>query len=123
MACHMRYLILFLVLSTSVLAQTPDAPPCSQIVKDVGPCLSFLTDGGEPTKECCAGITEIANYAKSKKDRVAICNCLKKALAQIGSYDASRIPQLPVKCGISSGTIPPIDQNTDCSKASTLVLV
>ncbi|GKU96661.1 hypothetical protein SLEP1_g9872 [Rubroshorea leprosula] len=81
----------------AVLAQTPDAPPCSQIVKDVVPCLSFLTDGGEPTKECCGGITEIANDAKSKKDCAAICTCLKKALAQIGSYNASRIPQLPVK--------------------------
>ncbi|KAI4369835.1 hypothetical protein MLD38_018237 [Melastoma candidum] len=61
------------------------------------------------------GVKSMAGEAKTKPDRQAICECIKKALASI-DYDPSLIPTLPKKCGISI-SFPPIDQNTDCSKA------
>lgn len=91
---------------------------CPTVIEDVIPCTSFLQQSSskQPPQACCNGIKRLSGEAGSQKDQVAaICKCIKQGLAIIRNYDPKRIPQLPKACGLSF-TLPPIDQNTDCSE-------
>ncbi|KAJ7962566.1 Non-specific lipid-transfer protein [Quillaja saponaria] len=109
------FIILFLSRSS---AQT--ATSCTSVTPEISPCLSFVKGGGadanDPSSNCCNGVKDLSGKATTKSDRTAVCNCIKQALSSIGQYDPSRISQLPKACGISLN-LPPIDRNTDCSKA------
>ncbi|XP_061352993.1 non-specific lipid-transfer protein 1-like [Gastrolobium bilobum] len=91
---------------------------CPKVIKEVLPCSSFLQQSSskQPSKACCNGIKKLSGDAGNKKDRIAICQCLKQGLAKIGKYDPKRLAQLPKDCGLPF-TLPPIDQKTDCSKS------
>ncbi|XP_059636113.1 non-specific lipid-transfer protein-like [Cornus florida] len=89
------------------------APSCAVVSTTLAPCLTYL-QGSDPSDACCAGIKSLSATAKTKDDRVAICNCGKVALSKL-KYDPSRIPPLPKKCGVNL-SLPPIDSHTDCSK-------
>ncbi|KAF7844109.1 non-specific lipid-transfer protein-like [Senna tora] len=99
---------------------------CSDVVKEITPCLNYLrgSDGSnaKPSEECCNGVKLLDDDAKSKQERIDVCNCAKQALSDIGNYDPSRIPQLPKDCGFDF-TLPAIDKSTDCSKLFTMTMI
>lgn len=103
------------------LSQTDDEAACEPVMQELTPCLSFIKGsdsefgGPKPSPECCNGVKKLISDTKTKADKVATCECLKKALGMIGTYDPSRIPLITKNCGIAI-QIPPIDNSTDCSK-------
>ncbi|KAK6919994.1 hypothetical protein RJ641_015898 [Dillenia turbinata] len=80
---------------------------------ELAPCLSYIKN--RTISGLLYWVKNVAGQAKSKGDRQAICNCIKQRVGGIGSYDVSRMPQIPKKCG-ASVNLPPIDKNCDCSK-------
>lgn len=104
------------------LAQNADVESCIPVAQELSPCLGFIKGtsasgfgGDNPSPSCCNGVKKLAGDAKTKNDRVALCECIKTSLSMIGAYDPSRIPLIPKNCGIPV-EIPPIDKSTDCSK-------
>ncbi|KAK7258513.1 hypothetical protein RIF29_24092 [Crotalaria pallida] len=109
-----------LILSLIILLPSSEADEevsitCTTVIQDIAPCSNYLLQSKDPSQACCNGVKKVSGEAKSQKDRTDMCNCLKQGLASIGKYDPKRISQLPKACGLSI-TLPPIDQNTDCSK-------
>ncbi|KAJ9681222.1 hypothetical protein PVL29_020211 [Vitis rotundifolia] len=107
-------LIIVLLVWSSAMAE----PSCPKVISEVAPCLSFLRDDGpaKPSKRCCEGVTEVNGIAKTKQDRIAICECLKQTLNYI-DYDPKRIPLLGKQCGLTID-LPPTGQNTNCSQVA-----
>ncbi|CAK9165781.1 unnamed protein product [Ilex paraguariensis] len=101
-------LAILLLVARSVMS----APSCTAVVNEVQTCLGFLQGNG-PSPACCSGVKDLKNNAKTKADRVAICNCIKNALSNV-KYDPKRLTLLPQKCGVNYN-LPPIDQKYDCS--------
>ncbi|XP_038891281.1 non-specific lipid-transfer protein Cw18-like [Benincasa hispida] len=107
------------------LSQNEDVESCVPVAQELSPCLGFIKGsdsafGGEhPSPSCCSGVKKLVGDAKTKKDKVDLCECIKKSLSMIGPYDPSRIPLIPKECGIPV-QIPPIDNSTDCSKVEGL---
>ena len=52
--------------------------------------------------------------AKTRNDRIAICECIKGTLVNI-DYDPKRVPILGRQCG-STFDLPPVDRKTNCNK-------
>ncbi|KAI4355228.1 hypothetical protein L6164_004021 [Bauhinia variegata] len=100
-----------------VMLSRSEAIPCTEVIKEVTPCADFLVQdsSNQPSKDCCNGVIDLNKNAKTKPDRVQVCECIKQALAN-AKYDPNRIPLLPKACGISDLTLPPINKNTDCNK-------
>ncbi|XP_019438918.1 PREDICTED: non-specific lipid-transfer protein-like [Lupinus angustifolius] len=106
------------ILSFIILLSSSEAKvsiSCPKVIQEIAPCSDFILKSNDPSQACCNGVKTLSDEAKSQKDRTDICQCLKQGLSGIGKYDPKRIPQLPKACGVSI-TLPPIDQNTDCSK-------
>lgn len=103
------------VLLLLVLAPTShSAISCSDVLKDLRPCLSYLTSGsGMPPAGCCVGATKLANSATTTADKKAACACIKSAAQQINP-NPQLAQALPGNCGISLPV--PITTNVDCSK-------
>ncbi|KAG7028550.1 Non-specific lipid-transfer protein 3 [Cucurbita argyrosperma subsp. argyrosperma] len=103
------------------LSQNVDMGSCILVAQELSPCLSFIkgSNGGSlgenPPPSCCSGVTKLAADAKTKNDKVDLCECIKKSLSMIGAYDPNRIPSIPEGCGIPV-QIPPIDNSTNCSE-------
>ncbi|KAK4747379.1 hypothetical protein SAY87_013965 [Trapa incisa] len=127
-ASHLIILLVVAVLSkqhhlaSAAAAATTDqrisVPVCSKILEELTPCAAFVKRGGTsaPSTACCSGVNDLKNIAKTNSDRQAICRCLKQVLPEVGnSYDPSRIPLLPKKCGVPLN-LPPLDSKTDCAK-------
>ncbi|CAN4108429.1 unnamed protein product [Withania somnifera] len=95
------------------------APSCQAVTSQLSPCLPYIKkDSGinSPTVPCCTGVNKLYKLAKTKGDRVVICNCLKTVLVNLGnSVISSRVADLPKKCGVSFN-MPPINKNYDCNK-------
>ncbi|OIT22519.1 PREDICTED: non-specific lipid-transfer protein 1-like [Nicotiana attenuata] len=119
-----RFLV-FLALALVVTALSNDAlgapPSCQTVTTQLAPCLSYIQrsakGGDNPSVPCCTGIDNIYQLAKTKEDRVAICNCLKTAFIHAGNVNPTLVAELPKKCGISFN-MPPIDKNYDCNTIS-----
>ncbi|KAK3418993.1 hypothetical protein EUGRSUZ_H04731 [Eucalyptus grandis] len=107
------FFIALFLLSTRVPV-SESAISCSDVVKDLRPCVSYLKSGsGNPPAACCAGVTSLANAATSSADKKAACACLKNA-AQKMNPNAQLAQALPSKCGV---TLPvAVSPNVDCSK-------
>ncbi|XP_021280977.1 non-specific lipid-transfer protein-like [Herrania umbratica] len=121
MAVSIKFLAMLVLLMLSALATAETsllAPSCADVTKAVAPCLDFLKGkgGADPSRACCDGAGELAKETRTKNDRQAVCECLKTALGKVGSYDASRVPLIAKKCNVDIN-IPPITDQTDCSKA------
>ncbi|KAL3829752.1 hypothetical protein ACJIZ3_018554 [Penstemon smallii] len=111
MARFLSVIVLLLIISKSALS----VPSCGEVVSDLAPCLRFLR--GKETKpraRCCSGVKELKGLAKTKADRVAICNCGKKAGSNF-EIDSKKVTILPKKCGVDI-KMPAIGKNFDCSK-------
>ncbi|KAL6876434.1 hypothetical protein ACP4OV_013006 [Aristida adscensionis] len=87
---------------------------CPDVLRDMNPCLSYLQGkDDDPSADCCAGVTTLADDADTQAERQATCECLKDAYYQFNAV-LSRAQALPGKCGISlSFTISP---DVDCTK-------
>ncbi|GMY07450.1 non-specific lipid-transfer protein 8 [Fagus crenata] len=87
---------------------------CSDVVKDLRPCLTYLQNGtGKPTAACCSGVSALASAASSSADKKAACACIKSAAKQINA-NAEAAKALPGDCGITLSFT--ISSNVDCSK-------
>ncbi|XP_071937359.1 non-specific lipid-transfer protein A-like [Coffea arabica] len=114
-------LVLIATVGAIISASRPAAVAavsCMSVNDNLVPCLPYVTDEvSEPSSGCCEGVQRVLDYAPSKPDLVAVCNCIKADLPEMGKVDTPRIAGLPTACGISRN-FPPIDSNYDCSMAS-----
>lgn len=104
-----------LVLAVALLAAAPAAAiTCSDVIKDLRPCINYLKSGsGAPPPPCCAGASSLASAATTTADKKTACNCLKNAASNI-SLKPELAKALPANCGI---TLPfEVSPNVDCSK-------
>ncbi|KDP20367.1 hypothetical protein JCGZ_05250 [Jatropha curcas] len=87
---------------------------CSDVIKDLRPCVNYLVKGsGIPPAACCAGAKALSSVATTTADKRAACACIKSAAQNINPN--SQLAQaLPSNCGISFPyTVSP---NVDCSQ-------
>ncbi|XP_019429709.1 PREDICTED: non-specific lipid-transfer protein-like [Lupinus angustifolius] len=117
-AITINCLTTLLAISLIILFSSSEAKvsiSCPIVIQNIKPCSDFLLNGKDPSQECCNGIKIVSGEAEGQEDRTSICQCIKQGLSGLGTYDPKLIPQLPQACGLSM-IVPPIDQNTDCSK-------
>ncbi|CAN6561623.1 unnamed protein product [Malus baccata var. baccata] len=105
---------LMLLLLLLLAASSEAAITCSDVTKDLRPCLSYLVSGsGKPPAACCAGASALASAASTSADKKAACACIKSAAQKI-NIKSQLAQALPGNCGINlSFSFSP---NTDCSK-------
>ncbi|KAG8363541.1 hypothetical protein BUALT_Bualt19G0033100 [Buddleja alternifolia] len=87
---------------------------CSDVIKDIRPCLNYLKSGsGAPPAPCCSGASNLASSATTTADKQTACNCLKNA-SKNTNLKPELAKALPKNCGISL----PFEVSTtvDCSK-------
>ncbi|XP_057979988.1 non-specific lipid-transfer protein 8-like [Malania oleifera] len=103
-----------LAMAATLLLSSEAAISCSDVVKDLRPCVNYLQNGsGKPPPACCAGASTLASAASSSENKKAACSCIKSAAQQI-SIKTDLAKALPGNCGISLPfTVSP---NVDCSK-------
>ncbi|KAF7824456.1 non-specific lipid-transfer protein 8 [Senna tora] len=88
---------------------------CSDVIKDLRPCVSYLSSagGGKPSAACCAGAKALASAASTPGDKKTACNCIKSASKSV-TINAQSAQALPASCGISLSIS--VSPNADCSK-------
>ncbi|MBA0862922.1 hypothetical protein Goshw_014297 [Gossypium schwendimanii] len=94
---------------------------CSVVIKDLRPCVNYLTKGsGKPPPACCAGVSALASATSSSADKKAACACIKSASKNIKPNN-QLAQALPSNCGISlSITISPnVDWLVESLEAET----
>ncbi|XP_061353958.1 non-specific lipid-transfer protein 8 [Gastrolobium bilobum] len=98
-----------------VLASTSEAAiSCSDVIKDLKPCVSYLVSGsGQPPAACCSGAKALASAASTSEDKKAACNCIKSTAKSI-KMNTQLAQALPGNCGITLSIN--ISPNADCSK-------
>lgn len=102
------------VLLLSLAPISESAISCSDVLKDLRPCVNYLRSGnGMPPAACCAGASTLANAATTSADKKAACSCIKSAAKQINP-NAQLAQALPGNCGISLPVA--VSPNVDCSK-------
>ena len=102
--------LLFLLISSTSEA----AISCSDVVKDLRPCVSYLSSGsGKPPAACCSGAKALAAAATTSADKKTACNCIKSS-AKSMKINSQLAQALPGNCGISVAIS--ISPNADCSK-------
>lgn len=95
---------------------------CDTVVLDLSPCAEFLENrnssnsNAKPSDDCCKGVKEIDDSAKTKEDQIDVCNCIKREFTSgdCDNYNISRIPLLLKDCSLKI-KLPPITNNTNCS--------
>lgn len=118
-ACFLGYLtILSTILTRPSLCDQSlgTTPSCTTVIASVAVCLPYITSQGStsPSRPCCDGIKRVATMANTHENAMSICNCLKSNLADF-QYNPSLVAALPKKCFVSI-SLPPISNDTDCSK-------
>ncbi|KAI3444914.1 hypothetical protein Pfo_001579, partial [Paulownia fortunei] len=74
---------------------------CSDVIKDLQPCMNYLKSGsGMPPSPCCAGASNLASSATTTVDKQTACSCLKNAAKNI-NIKPELAKSLPGNCGIS----------------------
>ncbi|KAF6155160.1 hypothetical protein GIB67_019686 [Kingdonia uniflora] len=105
------------VLALLLLLHLPSseaAIACSDVVKNLTPCVKYLINGvGAPPANCCAGASKLASAATSTADKKAACECIKTAAQKINPNVAAA-KALPRNCGISLPFT--VSTSVDCSK-------
>ncbi|KAK9147278.1 hypothetical protein Scep_006035 [Stephania cephalantha] len=92
---------------------------CDTVVGDLQPCLPYIIKGStqdNPSDACCGGIRTLKAVAKTKEDRVQVCNCIKATLKRIPNLDPGRAGGLPKACGVPINPNPSPDM--DCSQVN-----
>ncbi|KAL2491447.1 Non-specific lipid-transfer protein 8 [Abeliophyllum distichum] len=120
MASSTSLVVLLVAIFTTHLLLAPSlsdaAITCSDVIKDVKPCITYLKSGsGKPPADCCTGASNLVSSATSTADKQAVCNCLKNAAKNI-NINPELAKSLPGNCGFS---LPyPISPTVDCSKVN-----
>ncbi|KAK6120769.1 hypothetical protein DH2020_045485 [Rehmannia glutinosa] len=102
-----------------ILLVSPTAAiTCSDVIKDLRPCVNYLKSGsGTPPSDCCTGASSLASAATSTADKQTACTCLKNAAKSINPKP-ELAKSLAGNCGIS---LPfEVSPTVDCSKMKKL---
>ncbi|XP_065870282.1 non-specific lipid-transfer protein 8-like [Euphorbia lathyris] len=103
-----------LLLLLSLALSSEAAISCSDVMKDLRPCVKYLVNGsGAPPAACCAGASALAAAATTTDDRKAACACIKSAAQNINP-NTQLAQALPANCRISFPYN--VSPNVDCSK-------
>ncbi|GKV03042.1 hypothetical protein SLEP1_g15408 [Rubroshorea leprosula] len=115
-------LVGWLVLMCMVLCglQAQAAVTCGDVVRNLTPCISYVSNGGSIPQTCCNGIKTLYSAAQTTTDRQTVCKCIKSAVNAYGNqysnYNLDLAAGLPGKCGVN---IPyKISPSTDCDKVN-----
>ncbi|XP_073148003.1 non-specific lipid-transfer protein 8 [Henckelia pumila] len=104
----------FLLMLYVLLPSSEAAIECSDVIKDMQPCISYLRSGsGLPPDPCCTGASNLAAATTTSADKQAACTCLKNASKAI-NVKPELAQSLPANCGISLAFS--ISPDVDCSK-------
>ncbi|KAM7511333.1 hypothetical protein LguiB_010208 [Lonicera macranthoides] len=108
--------VTFLVVLAMVqfMAKPGQAITCGQVSGALAPCMSYLTEGGDPSQACCTGITNLKNMTPSQADRQQACQCVKDAAAKYPNLKPDNAASLPKKCNVPVNI--PISPTTNCAK-------
>lgn len=109
----MTILLLLLLVVVAPLSSNA-AITCSDVIKDLRPCVSYLQSGsGKPPSPCCAGVSALSSAATTTADKQTACNCIKNASKNL-KVNTGLAQALPGNCGVSLPyTVSP---TVDCSK-------
>ncbi|KAK4483527.1 hypothetical protein RD792_010724 [Penstemon davidsonii] len=124
MAHILQTLAILVLLSPTTTIGGAAAPSCATIESELSSCVAYIVDRmmESPSPTCCSGVKSIAGQVSSKQDAVAVCNCIKAVLVQLGNQVVpGRVSDLPKKCGVPIN-LPPIDKNYDCSKSASSLI-
>nr|AFK35133.1 unknown [Medicago truncatula] len=103
-----------LVLLIFVASNSEAAISCSDVIKDLKPCVSYLVSGsGQPPAACCSGAKALASAVSTSEDKKAACNCIKSTSKSI-KIDSQLAQALAGNCGINTPIT--ISPDADCSK-------
>ncbi|WCJ22403.1 hypothetical protein M5689_004497 [Euphorbia peplus] len=96
------FLGMLLLLSKPALSDNLTKVECPVVVKHAQPCLDFVTKKvPQPSKPCCTGVKQLKTMLKTKPDREAACECIKK-MAPGAKIDPARAMELPKRCGAAA---------------------
>lgn len=102
-------MLLILITSNSEASIT-----CSDVIKDLKPCLSYLVSGsGQPPSACCSGAKALASVVSTSEDKKATCNCIKSTAKSV-KINSQLAKALPGNCGINTPIS--VSPDADCSK-------
>lgn len=112
---HLAKVVLAAIVLLMVSGLAMATPSCKNIMNELHPCVPYLSKTeGQPSSSCCNGPKYLAPYFHSKKDRQAICQCLRRGAKFL--VDNSVVDSLPKKCKVSI-TLPHYSHGqVDCSK-------
>ncbi|KZV49696.1 non-specific lipid-transfer protein A-like [Dorcoceras hygrometricum] len=105
------FVAIFLVV-VSLVVRPGEGLSCGDVQGSLSPCLQYLSSGGEPSADCCNGVSNLSNSVQSQQDRQTACNCIKSAASSF-SIQPDAAASLPGRCGVSIGYS--ISPNVDCS--------
>ncbi|KAJ4704246.1 Non-specific lipid-transfer protein [Melia azedarach] len=104
------------LLAASALIMAKADITCQQVVSDLTPCISYVSNGGAVPVNCCNGVRTLYGAAQTTVDRQNVCKCLKSAVSGISytGFNLGLAAGLPSKCGLN---IPyKISPSTDCNR-------
>ncbi|XP_068640270.1 non-specific lipid-transfer protein 1-like [Aristolochia californica] len=109
-----RTLLCFLCLSAMLAPYVEAKITCNTLITFISPCLTYLfSSRGVVPPNCCKGVKSLNDAARTTADRMAACNCLKKAAAGMSGINYPRAERLPSDCGVK---IPyKISPSTNCA--------
>ena len=111
-------MVAVLVAAAAVLPSGEAALSCSDVYRNLMPCLNYLRSSGTsaPPALCCNGMSTLMGEANVKADRQTACRCLKTAASGITGINFNLAGALPKRCGVA---IPyKISPSTDCNKVN-----
>ncbi|KAH9316306.1 hypothetical protein KI387_024933, partial [Taxus chinensis] len=111
----------FVVFAFAALVMTASMPMaavaqnCNTVLQAVAPCLVFLqTNGaGQPSGQCCSGVTRLAGTATTSPAKRQICNCIKSQINNYPQVTDTAVSNLPSKCNSNIGF--KISKSTNCN--------
>ncbi|KAL1309081.1 hypothetical protein AAHE18_17G153400 [Arachis hypogaea] len=63
-----------MILVTSVTSSKATISSCSDVIKNLKPCVSYLVSGsGKPPRPCCFGVKAFAATATTSADKKTAC--------------------------------------------------
>lgn len=107
-------ILALLLLSLQLIQNSQAAIQCSDVIKALTPCISYLRSGsGSPSSACCSGVSTLASSASTTADRRAACSCIESAVPKIKPNTVAA-QGLPGSCGVSLPFT--VSTSLDCSK-------
>nr|CAH04989.1 type 1 non-specific lipid transfer protein precursor [Triticum aestivum] len=103
-----------LVLMLAAVPRAAVAIDCGHVDSLVRPCLSYVQGGPGPSGQCCDGVKNLHNQARSQSDRQSACNCLRGIARGIHNLNEDNARGTPLKCGVNLPYT--ISLNIDCSR-------